>query len=624
MFHFSSPSSRTTRKFSSVQLAFLCVLSMGLLALMTGSAIAAENDDGVNKVGSLTATDQGKSLEIKVTSSLPPTYTVYELFNPPRIVLDIAETVPAPDFVPQLPPEFGIKLSTKHLADVSPSLFRFEFTLPQSVPFEASQNGNDVILAISKGESSNTNATPGNMLEVTDIQVKTSPDKTSVTLLANGELTNYTYDVLDSKTNTPARMYIDLNNITGDTLLQEQMVGTSLARIRVAKRGSGLRIVFDSSSKDLFPFTVQSVPNGIEVIIDEPQQVDQISALIKEKTTIESQLPEVDPLENRLSPQATEKQLQDAFNFSGYNKERITVDFYKIDLHNVFRLFREVSGINIVVDESVSGSLTLALDDVPWDFALDIILNLKNLAKEERFNTLVILPKDKSFNWAKQAENNISFEADIEVAEQEALIIKQQQNLPKEVIEAKRLIAQAKKAEKRENFELAISLYEQAFVKWTDNGKLANRIASIYLVRLRQNAKAVFYAKKALAVDPENTAAALNAAIGLANMQELQQAVDFFDQSISAEKPSAEALLSYAVFSEGKKEYDSALKLLSRYDKIYGQNLNSMVAVARVNDKLGNHAVATEKYQAILLAGFRIPPDLAKYIKGRIALKQTM
>ena len=624
MFHFSSPSSWTKRVLSNAQLAFLCVVSMGLFALMTSSAFAAENDNGANEVGSLTVTDQGTSLEIQVNSSTTPTYTIYELFNPSRIVLDMAETVPASGFVPQIPAEFGIKLSTKQLTDVSPSLFRFEFTLPQSMPFEASLDGNDVILTISKVESASPVATQTSTLEVTDIQVKTSPDQTRVKLLANGALTEYTYDVLDGKTDTPARMYIDLNNITGNTLLQEQMVGTSLSRIRVAKRGSGLRVVFDASTKDLFPFTVQSVANGIEVIIDEPQKVDQISTLIKEKTTIESQLPEVDPLENSLSPQATEKQLQDAFNFSGYNKERITVDFYKIDLHNVFRLFREVSGINIVVDESVSGSLTLALDDVPWDFALDIILNLKNLAKEERFNTLVILPKNKSFNWAKQAENNITFEADIEVAEQEALIIKQQQNLPKEVIEAKQLVAQAKKAEKRENFELAISLYEQAFAKWADNGKLANRIASIYLVRLRQNAKAVFYAKKALAVDPENTAAALNAAIGLANMQELQQAVEFFDQSISSEKPSAEALLSYAVFSEGKKEYESALKLLSRYDKIYGQNLNSMIAVARVNDKLGNHAVATEKYQAILLAGFRIPPDLAKYIKGRIALKQTM
>ena len=81
--------------------------------------------------------------------------------------------------------------------------------------------------------------------------------------------------------------------------------------------------------------------------------------------------------------------MQDAFNFSGYNKERITVEFQKMDLHNVFNFLRQVSGVNIVVDESVQGSLTLVLDEVPWDFALDIILNLKDLEKEERFNTQI-------------------------------------------------------------------------------------------------------------------------------------------------------------------------------------------------------------------------------------------
>ncbi len=135
MFHFSSPSSWTTQMPASAKLAFLCVVITGLLALTTGSAFAAENDKGVNKVGSLTVTDKGTSLEIRVSSSETPTYTVYELFNPPRIVLDFAETAPAAEFAPQLPPEFDIILSTKQLTDVSPSLFRFEFTLPQSIPF---------------------------------------------------------------------------------------------------------------------------------------------------------------------------------------------------------------------------------------------------------------------------------------------------------------------------------------------------------------------------------------------------------------------------------------------------------------------------------------------------------
>ncbi len=623
MFDFSSPSNRTQQSCSRFLLELLCVVAVVVLTLSCASALA-QNSGGNTKVMSLSSVSKGDGLELRISCSSPPTYTTYELFNPSRIIVDIAEATLADDYMSQIAKETGVQATTQQVADASPNLLRFEFTLPGTMPFTASQNGNDIFIAIIPEESQVGEGSTLRALELTEIQVQTETAQTKVLLKANGEISDYSYDVLEGKGNTSARMYIDINNITGDTLLREQSVGTSLSKIRVAKRGTGLRIVFDSATKRLFPFTVQQVAGGLKVVIDEPKQTDQIASIISKKTAIADQLPEVNPLDARLSPRATEKQIQDAFNFSGYNKERITVDFYKIDLHNVFRLFREVSGINIVVDQGVSGSLTLALDDVPWDFALDIILNLKGLTKEERFNTLVILPKNKSFEWAKQADNNLSFEADIEVAKQEALIIKQQKNLPKEVTEAKQLIAKARKAEKKENFELAIHRYEEALQLWPDNAKLANRIASLYLVRLRQNAKAVFYANKALKIDPKNSSAALNAAIALANMQENRKALEYFDRSIATDKPSAEALFSYAVFSEGQKEYAGALKLLSRYDQLFGQNLNTMIAVARIQDKMGKHEIATEKYQAILLSGFHVPPDLAKYIKGRIALKQAM
>jgi type IV pilus assembly protein PilQ len=99
--------------------------------------------------------------------------------------------------------------------------------------------------------------------------------------------------------------------------------------------------------------------------------------------------------------------LQDSFSFSGYKGERISVDFYKIDLHNVFRLFRQISGMNIIVDQAVTGTLTLALNDVPWEFALDVIMNLTGLQKEDRYNTLVIYPKNKQFVWPAEAEDNL-------------------------------------------------------------------------------------------------------------------------------------------------------------------------------------------------------------------------
>ena len=50
-----------------------------------------------------------------------------------------------------------------------------------------------------------------------------------------------------------------------------------------------------------------------------------------------------------------------------YDKQPVTVDFYKIDIHNVFRLFGEISGMNIVIDEGVAGTLTLSLL-ISWTF----------------------------------------------------------------------------------------------------------------------------------------------------------------------------------------------------------------------------------------------------------------
>ncbi len=228
--------------------------------------------------------------------------------------------------------------------------------------------------------------------------------------------------------------------------------------------------------------------------------------------------------------------------FAGYTKQRITVDFYKIDIHNVFRLFGEISNLNIVVDEGVKGSLTLALNDVPWDFALDIILNLKDLQKEERFNTIVISPKSKMFTWPERTLDKVEFKADLKIQQEEAqeaggIKISKRLEVPETVIEAKKLIHQAQVNERNGNYEKALPLYEEAMSKWPDNINLAKKIAGICLVNLEQNAKAVYYAKSALKLNPSDQEAALQAAIGLARMKRDTEAKEYFELSVSGSKP---------------------------------------------------------------------------------------
>ena len=124
--------------------------------------------------------------------------------------------------------------------------------------------------------------------------------------------------------------------------------------------------------------------------------------------------------------------------------------------------------------------------------------------------------------------------------------------------------------------------------------------------------------KRLLLLTKKNSSAALNAAIGHANMEENRQAQQYFDQSVNNGKPSPQALISYAAFSERQQQHDAALRLLDKFDELYGKNLNSMVSHARILDKQGNQGAASKIYKAILYSGFRVPPDLKKFILNKI------
>ena len=82
-----------------------------------------------------------------------------------------------------------------------------------------------------------------------------------------------------------------------------------------------------------------------------------------------------------------------------------------------------------------------------------------------------------------------------------------------------------------------------------------------------------------------------------------------------------EALMSFAAFSENNGQNEAALKILEKYHSYYGENLETMVAKARMLDKLGKPKDATKQYQAILTSGFQLRLDLKKYIEGRLATK---
>ncbi len=75
-----------------------------------------------------------------------------------------------------------------------------------------------------------------------------------------------------------------------------------------------------------------------------------------------------------------------------YTGQRLTLNFQDIEVRAVLQLLAETSGLNVVVSDTVRGNVTLRLDSVPWDQALDIILTTKGLAMRQVGNVVLVAP----------------------------------------------------------------------------------------------------------------------------------------------------------------------------------------------------------------------------------------
>ena len=78
-----------------------------------------------------------------------------------------------------------------------------------------------------------------------------------------------------------------------------------------------------------------------------------------------------------------------------YTGERLTLNFQDIETRAVLQLLADASGQNIVVSDSVQGSVTLRLQNVPWDQALDIVLRTKGLDKRRNDNVIIVAPTEE-------------------------------------------------------------------------------------------------------------------------------------------------------------------------------------------------------------------------------------
>ncbi len=621
---------------------------------------AGETPDGVAgyKVSDLTFRKLDQALVLTVHGNGIPTFTTYQLFDPLRVVLDIANASLAdglalPIAVNQTP---VARITGRILTDKKPFIAKLEIMLTEDWTYHVERQGNNIVVKFQGGLSATQQSVAispqGVMSVIKGVEVNKTGDGLDVLIVADQEITKFTKVNLAKGHGRPDRFYIDIPEISapGLALIKEVGIG-ALARIRMAKRQNGMRIVFDSALDGMFVYNVTTVKDGLliaiqqpslavnlpskaeanrpepdalggllvklaneqKVVAEQPEPMDKEAGVRQEETAV---VPTKSPVTGTLQAQLKNVGITgDAFVDAGYDKQKISVDFYKIDLHNVFRLMGEISGYNMIVDDTVRGSLTLSLNNVPWDFVLDVIMNLKNLQREERFNTIVISLKSQNFTWPETKTAALEMEAP---SDQLQVKIDQQLSQPPEAMEANLIVQGADVLARAGKMKEAMQKYEAAFDKWPQNADLAKQIANICLVNLGYNQKAVDYAKKSMALNPQDREAALQVAVGLANMQQ-SSALRYFELSVSGERPTRGALASYASYLENQADLGKGMAVLKRYVKLYGSDLDVMIAKARIYDKLKQPNRAVAEYKAILYSGYGLDQDLARYIKGRIA-----
>ena len=122
---------------------------------------------------------------------------------------------------------------------------------------------------------------------------------------------------------------------------------------------------------------VQNTPAGAQLIVHSAGQYEKLAYQTDNTFSVEFKPPTL----NAANQVETKRQ---------YTGQKISLNFQSIDIRAVLQILADASGKNVVVSDSVNGNITLRLQDVPWDQALDIILKTKGLATRQYGNVLMV------------------------------------------------------------------------------------------------------------------------------------------------------------------------------------------------------------------------------------------
>jgi len=346
-------------------------------ALAFAAPFAWGQDAAKNAVESIDFSSvQGGKIVVKVglrqpLQALPQGFTVT---NPPRIAIDLPDTVNALK-------RNQVEAGEGDLRSVSvvqtASRTRLVMNLTRNMTYKQALDGNKLIVTIDGGQVASAGGA-----SVT----APSAGPTVFAEATPGSAVRYNLRDVDFRRGNlgEGRIVVDLSsaNVGIDIRQQGRQVLVDFINTDVAPNLVRRLDVGDFGTPVRFVDTFEQAGNARMVI--EPRGLWEYSAYQTDTQFILEVKPvKEDP--NRLVQSAT----------PGYAGEKLSLNFQNVEVRAVLQVIADFTGLNIITSDSVGGNLTLRLKDVPWDQALDIILQAKGLSKRKNGNVVLIAPTDE-------------------------------------------------------------------------------------------------------------------------------------------------------------------------------------------------------------------------------------
>ena len=361
----------------SLAIAVVAVLASGNIVQAAGPRIDTVRIDG-----------ERDGAQISVEGAFTdPQYTVRARENGRLIVIDVENAAL---------PAGGVQTSgtnsliARTVASTTAHGVRIELSLTGEVTYHARASDGRISVKLSRaGNPASMNAEPkraarrrGPMIENVRLEQKDGRDRIIIALLGDPEFR------VSTRAGSPPRLEVLNARVDpGAPLLVEAPRGSLIGSIEVEERGDRAVVVVHGSEGS----AGTAIRSGDHIVwMFSPTTIEtrpHTRTIAKEKDyAAEVDGPEVAGFMSVMPAQVGSKSSRK------YSGRRIDLDFKDADIHNILRLLSEVGGVNVVTADNVGGTVTIRMRDVPWDQALDVILQAKSLGMVRQGNLLRVAP----------------------------------------------------------------------------------------------------------------------------------------------------------------------------------------------------------------------------------------